>query len=64
MEKESTTLHVKKSQDMKLNFLLQLYIQKTHIRLKKVDFFDVILGILEKEINAMPEMAIMGDKLA
>lgn len=49
-----TTLHIRKQQDMKLNVLMQTYIQKTLVKKKKVDFFDTVLEILEKEITSMP----------
>jgi len=49
-----TTLHIRKQQDMKLNALMQTYIQKTLVKKKKVDFFDKVLEILEKEITSMP----------
>jgi hypothetical protein len=49
-----TTLHIRKQQDMKLNALMQTYIQKTLVKKKKVDFFDTVLEMIEEKITSMP----------
>jgi hypothetical protein len=48
-----TTFHIRKDQNVKLNNLIKIYIQKTSIKKKKIDFFDIILGIIEERVNLM-----------
>lgn len=58
-----TTFHVRKSQDMKFNFLQQAYIQKTKVPLKKVDFFDKVLEMIEREIESMAQKQVVDGKV-
>ena len=60
---ESTTMHIKKLQDIKFNALMHRYFERNLVRSKKVDFFDKVLEIMEKEINAMPQKAVVDGKV-
>ena len=59
----TTTFHLRKQQDMKFNMLMASYNHKTKIKLKKVDFFDKVLELLEKQVNSMPTKEIINGQV-